>query len=276
MESETVHVFAEGDPENMISAVHSTCEEGSNLEKGDIEADNHNIKNMRITHVTEVEENISSEDVTEQNKIATENIIHGEPEQICTSREKLEKVENKVQEDGAPTEMVHGENSENIMETTSALTLHEASVMLVDVKVLPNLAGDCSSAFETAQEEIGDKLKMSEQVVDMPEEVKEELQTEIVEGENIEPVNPTEGDLNTAAKDTAEEDSSVVKSNLEDETTDTSKIEEEKYSDESKVEQKSKTEQFALQVPILTQDSVHEKCSEITTCVQNILNLHNT
>ncbi|XP_060762948.1 trichohyalin isoform X2 [Neoarius graeffei] len=229
MESETVHVFAEGDS-----------------------------------------------DVIEQDKMAAENIMHGEPEQICTSGEKLEKVENKVQEDGAPTEMGHGENSENIIETTSALTLQEASVMLVDVRVLPSLTGDCSSAFETAQEEIGDKLKMSEQAVDMPEKVKEELQTGIVEGENIKPVIPTEGDLNTAAKDTAEEDNNVVKSNLEIETTDTSKLEKEKCSDESKVEQESKAEKFTLQVPILTQASVHEKCSETTTCVQNILNLYNT
>ncbi|KAB5528450.1 hypothetical protein PHYPO_G00140350 [Pangasianodon hypophthalmus] len=289
MESETVHVFAEGDLGNMISAVQNTCEEGSNLEKGDIEADDHkNIKNIRASRGNEVEENISSEDITEQDKMAPEDIIHGEAEQICTSGEKsaaaielsevVKEIEDKVQEQGAATEMVDGEDSENVMDT--ALTLQEASVVLLDVKkVLPSLTDDCSSAFETAQEERGNKLEMSKQAVDMPEEVKEELQTEVVEGENIQTVNPTEGDpsdLNTAAKDTAEDEKNVAMSHLEDETTDTSKLEDEKYSDESKVEEESKTEPVTLQDPILTQDSVLEECSETTTHVQDILALHNT
>ncbi|MCI4392592.1 hypothetical protein PGIGA_G00147680 [Pangasianodon gigas] len=291
MESETVHVFAEGDLGNMISAVQTTCEEGSNLEKGDIEADDHkNIKNIRASHGNEVEETISSEDITEQDKMAPEDIIHGEAEQICTSGEKsaaaielsevVKEIEDKVQEQGAVTEMVDGEDSENVMDTTSALTLQEASVVLLDVKkVLPSLTDDCSSAFETAQEERHNKLEMSKQAVDMPEEMKEELQTEVVEGENIKIVNPTErdpSDLNTAAKDTAEDEKNVVMSHLEDETTDTSKLEDEKYSDESKVEEESKTEQVTLQDPILTQDSVLEECSETTTHVQDILALHNT
>ncbi|MCJ8746819.1 hypothetical protein PDJAM_G00146220 [Pangasius djambal] len=286
MEPETVHVFAEGDLGNMISAVQNTCEEGSNLEKGDIEADDHkNIKNIRASYG-----NISSEDIPEQDKMAPEDIIHGEAEQICTSEEKsaaaiklseaVKEVEDKVQEQGAATEMADGEDSENVVDTTSALTLQEASVVLLDVKkVLPSLTDDCSSAFETAQEERGNKLEMSKQAVDMPEEVKEKLQTEVVREENIKTVNPTEGDpsdLSTAAKDTAEDENNAVMSNLEDETTDTSKLEDEKYSDERKVEEESKTEHVTLQEPILTQDSDLEECSETTTHVQDILALHNS
>ncbi|XP_053510291.1 titin homolog isoform X2 [Ictalurus furcatus] len=285
------HMESDGDPENMISAVQSTCEEGSSLEKTDIEADDHkNIKNIRTSDGNEVENNIRSEGVTEQDKMAPEDIIHGETEQVCTAvhielSEVLEEAENNVQEEGAATEMAYGEDSENIMETTTTLTLQEASVVLMDIKeVLPNLTGDCSSAFETAQEEMVNNLEIGEQAVDMPEEVKEGIQTEVVEGENIEieSVNLTEGDstdLNAAAKGTAEEDSSVLMSHLENETTDTNKLEEEnivmKHGDESKVEEESKTEQFTLQGPILTQDSVLKECSETTTHVHGILDLHN-
>lgn len=125
MESETVRAFAEGESEHMISAVQSICGEGSNFEKEDTEADDHkNIKNLSISHGNEVE------------------VVYGDAEQICTSGEKsavdteLSEVV-KVQEEGAATEMVHGEN-EKVMEATSALMLEEASVLLLDVKkVLP-------------------------------------------------------------------------------------------------------------------------------------------
>ncbi|KAF4074523.1 hypothetical protein AMELA_G00240300 [Ameiurus melas] len=291
MESETVHEIAEGGPENMISAVQSTCEEGSSLEKTDIEADDHkNIKNIRTSDGNEVENNIRSEDVTEQDKMAPEDIIHGETEQVCTAvhielSEVLEEVENNVQEEEAATEMAYGEDRENIMETTSTLTLQEASVLLVDIKeVLPNLTGDCSSAFETAQEEMVNYLEIGEQAVDMPEEVKEGIRTEVVERENIETesVNFTEGDhtyLNAASKDTAEEDSSILMSNLENETTDINKLEEAnivlKHGDENKVEEESKMEEFTFQGPILTQDSVLKECSETPTHVHGILDFHN-
>ncbi|XP_017307448.2 rootletin isoform X1 [Ictalurus punctatus] len=149
------HMESDGDPENMISAVQSTCEEGSSLEKTDIEADDHkNIKNIRTSDGNEVENNIRSEGVTEQDKMAPEDIIHGETEQVCTAvhiepSDVLEEAENNVQEEGAATEMAYGEDSENIMETTSALILQEASVVLMDIKeVLPNLTGTLVAELE--------------------------------------------------------------------------------------------------------------------------------
>ncbi|XP_058231484.1 uncharacterized protein fam169aa isoform X2 [Hemibagrus wyckioides] len=241
------HMEPETVPKNEISVVQGTCEEGVSLEKENIEADDYeNIMSIRKSHGDDVEENIRREDVAEQDKMAPEDTKHGEAEQICTS-EYVKEGEDKIQED--------------------TLTLQKASVVLVDViKDLPNLTGEFSSAFAASQEE-SNKFEMSEQAVNIPEEVTDELQTEAVEVENMETesVNPSEDDLshlNPAAQDTAEDERSVVMNMIEDEATDTSKLIVEKYIDESKVEEESKTEQFILQDPVLTEESDHVECLE--------------
>lgn len=241
------HMESETDPKNEISVVQGTCEEGISLEKENIEADDYeNIVSIRKSHGDDVEENIRREDVAEQDKMAPEDTKHGEAEQICTF-EYVKEGEDKIQED--------------------TLTLQKASVVLVDViKDLPNLTGEFSSAFAASQEE-SNKFVRSEQAVNIPEEVTDELQTEAVEGENkeTESVNPSEDNvsyLNPAAQDTAEDESNVVMNIIEDEATDTSKLVEEKYINESKVEEESKTEQFILQYPILTEESDHVECLE--------------
>ncbi|XP_060740028.1 centromere-associated protein E isoform X1 [Tachysurus vachellii] len=269
MESETVHVFAENDPKNRISVVQNTCEEGISLDKVYIEAEDH--ENPRKSNGNDVE-NVRKENFTEQDKMAPEDIIHGETEQICTS-ECVKEDEDTIQEDSAATEMAH---REDLMETTSTLTLQEASVVLVDVtNVHPNLTGEFCSTSAASQEKRSNKLELRKQAVDIPEEVKEELQTEAVGLENIEKVNPTEDNLshmNPAAKDTDVDESRVVNSIIEDEA---SKLKE-KYSDECKMGEDSKTEKFILQNPSLTKESDHNECLETATHVQCILHHNNT
>lgn len=266
MESETVHVFAENDPKNKILVVQNTCEEGISLNKVYIEAEEH--ENPRKSNGNDVEENIRKGNFTEQDKKAPEDIKHGETEQICTSED-----EDTIQEDRAATETAH---REDLMETTSTLTLQEASVVLVDViNVHPNLTGEFCSTSAASQEKMSNKLELRKHAVDIPEEVKEELQTEAVEVENIEKVNPTEDNLshiNSAAKNTDVDESRVVNSIIEDEA---SKLKD-KYSDECKMGEEPKTEKFILQNPSLTQESDHNECLETATHVHCILHDYNT
>lgn len=252
--------------------VQGSSKERSNLEKVETEIDDlKSIKNVKIPHGIVGEENISSEDVSQQDKMPLKHIIHGENEQVSTSGEKsdgevVKEIEDKVQDEGT-AEMVHGEDSENL------LMLKEASVVLEDVGKVPlDLRDDCSSAFETEE--------MSQQVVEeyMPEELKEELQSKSVEEEDIEieSVNLPErhsADLNTAANDTAEEGSSVIMSNVED---DTSELVKKTYSVEMTVDEESKTKQSTQQEPNLTKDSVLKICSETATDMQNVFDLHDT
>ncbi|XP_027001505.2 myb-like protein X isoform X2 [Tachysurus fulvidraco] len=270
MESETVHVFAENDPKNRISVVQNTCVEGISLDKVYIEAEEH--ENPRKSTGNDVEENKRKENFTEQDKIAPEDIKHGETEQMYTS-ECVKEDEDTIQEDSATTEMAH---REDLMETTSTLTLQEASAVFVDViNVHPNLTGEFCSTSAASQEKRSNKLELRKHAVDIPEEVKEELQTEAVEVENIEKLNPTEDNLshiNPAAKDTDVDESRVVNSIIEDEA---SKLNE-KYSDECKMGEESKTEKSTLQNPSLTQESDHNECLETATHVQCILHHHNS
>ncbi|XP_046697798.1 uncharacterized protein fam169aa [Silurus meridionalis] len=150
-------------------------------------------KQMKTLMLQEEPERLDEAKNNEMNIISGIKAVEEHMESVTVNlfelSETVKEVENRVQKDKTSTELVHGEHSEDVMETTSLLTFQEASVVLVDVKkVLPNLTGDCSPA----QEEIGNKLKMSEQAADMPEKVREELRAKVVEEEIIEKefVNP--------------------------------------------------------------------------------------